>query len=44
MFWHFQAKKTYDAKSGEAEIADCALKKAKTNENSYATKEWDRVR
>ncbi|ESN99558.1 hypothetical protein HELRODRAFT_176725 [Helobdella robusta] len=37
------AKKLYENRSLEAELADNTLKKAKTNENSYPTKEWDKI-
>lgn len=36
-------KRVYETKSMESEQADNTLKKAKPNENSYPTKEWDKI-
>jgi len=36
-------KKLYESKSQEAEQADFTLKKAKPNENTFATRDWDKV-
>lgn len=38
-----EAKRLYDQRSYEAEMAEGALKKAKVNENSFPTKEWDKI-
>lgn len=38
-----ELKRLYDAKSNEAEQADTAYKRAKQNENSFPTKEWDKI-
>lgn len=38
-----ELKRSYETKSSESEQADNVLKKAKPNENSYPTKEWDKI-
>lgn len=38
-----ELKRSYETKSGEAEQADIAYKRAKQHENSFPTKEWDKI-